>query len=85
MTTTESMKINLKFPIKQKIFLIPRRSANITVMICVIISLIGVRLNKPYSVRVPMDIPVFTGTHADFLVIVSIFCVTQKSYICLFF
>ncbi|XP_071814665.1 protein HID1-like isoform X3 [Apostichopus japonicus] len=30
----------------------------------------GVRLNKPYSVRVPMDIPVFTGTHADFLVIV---------------
>ena len=32
-----------------------------------------------------MDIPVFTGTHADFLVIVSLFCVTQKSYICLFF
>ena len=32
---------------------------------------LGVRLNKPYSVRVPMDIPVFTGTHADFLVIVS--------------
>lgn len=31
----------------------------------------GVRLNKPYSVRVPMDIPVFTGTHADFLIIVS--------------
>ncbi|XP_052687982.1 protein HID1-like isoform X2 [Crassostrea angulata] len=30
----------------------------------------GVRLNKPYSVRVPMDIPVFTGTHADFLIIV---------------
>ncbi|XP_046552525.1 LOW QUALITY PROTEIN: protein HID1-like [Haliotis rubra] len=30
----------------------------------------GVRLNKPYTVRVPMDIPVFTGTHADFLVIV---------------
>ncbi|XP_078736698.1 protein HID1 isoform X2 [Lampetra fluviatilis] len=30
----------------------------------------GVRLNKPYSVRVPMDIPVFTGTHADLLVIV---------------
>ncbi|KAK0676190.1 HID1 protein, partial [Pygoscelis papua] len=30
----------------------------------------GVRLNKPYSVRVPMDIPVFTGTHADLLIIV---------------
>uniref|UniRef100_A0A674AGZ5 HID1 domain containing n=1 Tax=Salmo trutta TaxID=8032 RepID=A0A674AGZ5_SALTR len=29
----------------------------------------GVRLNKPYSVRVPMDIPVFTGTHADLLII----------------
>lgn len=33
----------------------------------------GVRLNKPYSVRVPMDIPVFTGTHADFLIIVSLY------------
>ena len=32
----------------------------------------GVRLNKPYSVRVPMDIPVFTGTHADFLIVVSV-------------
>ncbi|XP_062304961.1 protein HID1 isoform X2 [Osmerus eperlanus] len=30
----------------------------------------GVRLNKPYSVHVPMDIPVFTGTHADLLVVV---------------
>ncbi|XP_070790735.1 protein HID1 [Pituophis catenifer annectens] len=30
----------------------------------------GVRLNKPYSVRVPMDIPVFMGTHADLLIIV---------------
>uniref|UniRef100_A0A3P8ZXD6 HID1 domain containing b n=1 Tax=Esox lucius TaxID=8010 RepID=A0A3P8ZXD6_ESOLU len=29
----------------------------------------GVRLNKPYTVRVPMDIPVFTGTHADLLII----------------
>ena len=35
-STTESMKINLKFPIKQKIFLIPRTSANITVMISII-------------------------------------------------
>lgn len=30
----------------------------------------GVRLNKPYSVHVPMDIPVFTGTHADLLIVV---------------
>lgn len=32
----------------------------------------GVRLNKPYSVRVPMDIPVFTGTHADLLIVVRV-------------
>ncbi len=31
----------------------------------------GVRLNKPYITRVPMDIPVFTGTHADLLIIVG--------------
>lgn len=30
----------------------------------------GVRLNKPYSVRVPMDISVFAGTHADLLIVV---------------
>ncbi|KAL0964839.1 hypothetical protein UPYG_G00329700 [Umbra pygmaea] len=30
----------------------------------------GVRLNKPYTVRVPMDIPVFTGTHADLLILI---------------
>ncbi|KAJ8251449.1 hypothetical protein GJAV_G00221470 [Gymnothorax javanicus] len=30
----------------------------------------GVRLNKPYTLHVPMDIPVFTGTHADLLVVV---------------
>lgn len=30
----------------------------------------GVRLNKPYSVRVPMDITVFAGTHADLLIVV---------------
>ncbi|XP_037331707.2 protein HID1 isoform X1 [Pungitius pungitius] len=30
----------------------------------------GVRLNKPYSAHVPMDIPVFTGTHADLLIVV---------------
>uniref|UniRef100_A0A673X534 HID1 domain containing n=1 Tax=Salmo trutta TaxID=8032 RepID=A0A673X534_SALTR len=30
----------------------------------------GVRLNKTYSVRVPMDIPVFTGTHADLLIMI---------------
>jgi hypothetical protein len=30
----------------------------------------GVRLNKPYSASVPMDLPIFTGTHADLLIIV---------------
>nr|XP_019962889.1 PREDICTED: protein HID1-like isoform X2 [Paralichthys olivaceus] len=30
----------------------------------------GVRLNKPYTLRVPMDIPVFTGNHADLLIVV---------------
>ncbi|XP_077591164.1 protein HID1 [Stigmatopora nigra] len=30
----------------------------------------GVRLNKPYALHVPMDIPVFTGTHADLLMVV---------------
>ncbi|XP_056626934.1 protein HID1b [Triplophysa dalaica] len=30
----------------------------------------GVRLNKPYTVRVPMDISVFAGTHADLLIVV---------------
>ncbi|XP_028177742.1 protein HID1 [Ostrinia furnacalis] len=30
----------------------------------------GVRLNKPYAAAVPMDIPVFTGSHADLLVVV---------------
>uniref|UniRef100_A0A673NPX2 Protein HID1-like n=1 Tax=Sinocyclocheilus rhinocerous TaxID=307959 RepID=A0A673NPX2_9TELE len=30
----------------------------------------GVRLNKPYCVRVPMDISVFAGTHADLLIVV---------------
>jgi len=33
----------------------------------------GVRLNKPYTTRVPMDIPVFSGTHADLLIIVRHF------------
>lgn len=44
--------------------------------ICVFILLLlsgernfGVRLNKPYSSSVPMDLPVFTGTHADLLII----------------
>ncbi|KAF6773307.1 hypothetical protein AHF37_08187 [Paragonimus kellicotti] len=31
----------------------------------------GVRLNKPYKHRVSMDVTVFTGTHADLLIIVS--------------
>jgi len=39
----------------------------------------GVRLNKPYTVRVPMDIPVFTGTHADFLIIVCLLHYIVKS------
>ncbi|XP_023321643.1 protein HID1 [Eurytemora carolleeae] len=30
----------------------------------------GVRLNKPYTASVPMDIPVFSGSHADLLIIV---------------
>nr|XP_057923342.1 protein HID1b isoform X2 [Doryrhamphus excisus] len=30
----------------------------------------GVRLNKPFTLRVPMDIPVFSGTHADLLVVI---------------
>ncbi|KAM9716603.1 LOW QUALITY PROTEIN: protein HID1b [Menidia menidia] len=30
----------------------------------------GVRLNKPFSLRVPTDLPVFTGTHADLLVLI---------------
>ncbi|KAJ8263785.1 hypothetical protein GJAV_G00141260 [Gymnothorax javanicus] len=47
------------------------------VHICVFILLLlsgernfGVRLNKPYTMRVPMDLPIFTGTHADLLIIV---------------
>lgn len=43
----------------------------------------GVRLNKPYTVRVPMDIPVFTGTHADFLIIVSRVCVHMLLHYCM--
>ena len=30
----------------------------------------GVRLNKPYVSKIPIDIPVFSGTHADLLIIV---------------
>lgn len=30
----------------------------------------GVRLNKPYTATIPMDIPVFSGTHADLLIVV---------------
>ena len=30
----------------------------------------GVRLNKPFTATVPMDIPVFAGSHADLLIIV---------------
>lgn len=31
----------------------------------------GVRLNKPYTSRTAFDITVFTGNHADLLIIVS--------------
>lgn len=31
----------------------------------------GVRLNKPYISKIPIDIPIFSGTHADLLIIVS--------------
>ena len=39
----------------------------------------GVRLNKPYSVHVPMDIPVFTGTHADLLIVVRCHFINSSS------
>ncbi|KAJ4940342.1 hypothetical protein JOQ06_026649 [Pogonophryne albipinna] len=31
----------------------------------------GVRLNKPFTLHVPMDIPIFTGTHADLLIVIT--------------
>uniref|UniRef100_A0A8C5H0Y4 Protein HID1-like n=1 Tax=Gouania willdenowi TaxID=441366 RepID=A0A8C5H0Y4_GOUWI len=40
----------------------------------------GVRLNKPFSTHVPMDIPVFTGTHADLLVVVIHVTSNRKNY-----
>ncbi|XP_061665509.1 protein HID1-like isoform X3 [Syngnathoides biaculeatus] len=30
----------------------------------------GVRLNKPFAPRAPMDVPVFSGTHADLLLVI---------------
>lgn len=30
----------------------------------------GVRLNKPYTASVSMDVPLFSGTHADLLILV---------------
>lgn len=30
----------------------------------------GVALNKPYALRLPVDLPLFTGSHADLLIIV---------------
>ena len=32
----------------------------------------GVRLNKPFISKVKIDVPRFTGTHADLLFLVSI-------------
>ncbi len=47
--------------------------------ICVFILLLvsgernfGVRLNKPYVSKIPIDIPIFSGTYADLLIIVSL-------------
>ncbi|KAM9772723.1 protein HID1-like isoform 2-T3 [Syngnathus typhle] len=30
----------------------------------------GVRLNKPFTLRIPLDVPVFSGTHADLLLVI---------------
>lgn len=30
----------------------------------------GVRLNKPYTATIPIDVPVFSGTHADLVIII---------------
>ena len=40
----------------------------------------GVRLNKPFTLTVPLDIPVFSGSHADLLIIVF----HKVSRLCLF-
>ena len=40
----------------------------------------GVRLNKPYTATIPMDIPIFTGTHADLLIIVFHKIITTGNY-----
>ena len=48
--------------------------------------ILGVRLNKPYSLRVSMDIPIFNGSHADLLVIVSItLLIVSITYFCVTF
>ena len=41
----------------------------------------GVRLNKPYTATIPMDIPIFTGTHADLLIIVFHKIITTGNYL----
>jgi hypothetical protein len=40
----------------------------------------GVRLNKPYISRIPIDIPVFSGTHADLLIIVFHKLITSTNH-----
>jgi hypothetical protein len=49
----------------------------------------GVRLNKPYTATVPMDIPVFSGSHADLLIIVfhkvTSFCQFNPLLVAIFF
>ena len=45
----------------------------------------GVRLNKPYISRIPIDIPVFSGTHADLLVIVKINYILFNTFMALIY
>ena len=68
----------LESGLKQQLFFVTARVGLMHIGVFILLLLsgernFGVRLNKPYTVRVPMDIPVFTGTHADFLIIVSVF------------
>ena len=40
----------------------------------------GVRLNKPYTSRIQIDVPVFNGTHADLLIIVRLALDFEDNY-----
>ena len=37
--------------------------------------MLGVRLNKPYTQKLSLDLPSFTGNHADLLFLVRQWCV----------